>query len=271
MADLTKFNAIASDGKILSPIKGEYPDTPLPQEILDYVEHNVSLTEDRDNLDRRYNFDEFVDAENDSFKALYYAFSTKGKLRRLSIDYTNMLNHDGLGQNNPDQWKRATILKSSIDARAALAKHLNNALDELSEQNYLSDSTITDLIQLSVTTGHINTALTQELKDFVTRCPDIEYEEGRKDRHFLFEASNSLGGHYHIPDLRHGEAEEQLSLVSEGVSLAHSNRHSFPQLKNSARNQIAVQRDINFDELVKTSIWGGHALDSDDQNTPAPE
>lgn len=271
MTDLTTFNSLASDGKVLSPIEQEYPNTPLPQEILDYVAHNTAVLDDKDYVDRRYSFDDFADTENDTFNALYYAFSTKGKLRRLTIDYVNMLNHDELGEDNPTQWKRATILKSAIDARDLLAKHLNDALDEIEEQNYISDKTITDLVHLSVTTGHINTALTQQLADFVKNCPDLDYEAGNKKRHFLFEASNSLGGDYHIPDLRHGGAEEQLALVADGVKLAQTNRYTLPELRNSSRTQIAVPRDINFDEIVRVSIWGENALNADAPEDEPPE
>ncbi len=267
MADLTQFNATASDGKVLSPLAQEYPNTPLPQEIKDYVKQQVSLIDDADHLDRRYDFDEFVDAENDSFQALYYAFSTKGKLRRLSIDYSNMINHDGLGEDNQTQWKRATLLKSAIDIRSALATSLDTALNELGEQNFLSDTTIQNLVQLSVATGHVNIAMTEELHDFMQRNPDPAYDSGDKEKHFLFDATNSMGGHFHIPDLRHGAPEEQLSLVSEGVSLAQSQRYTFPQLRNSERNQLTVNRSIKFDDLVKRSIWGKGALETD----PTPD
>ena len=250
-----QFNNIAEDGKVLSPLPQAYPSTPLSDEISQYISQKIAEIEGADSFDRRWDFDKIADKDNDSFQTIYLASATKGKTSRLLIDYKNMLNLDGLGNNNEKQWENATLLQTTVKIRENLTRCLNNAFDELEDSQHISDETSQALVQLSVNASYVNEAMTRSMLDFMERNPDEEYENGNKQKHFLFDSSLSKGGQYHLADIRHGNTQDQCMLVAEGAKLA--NQHRMMSLDNlSDKTNLLSNQNSNFEDTLRKSVFG---------------
>ena len=195
---------------------------------------------------------------------MYYAVSTKGKTHRLLIDFKNMLNLDDMGQDNQSQWKNATLLKTAIETHKLHTSMLNDALDELKENGYLTDERNRTLIQLSVSSAYVNESMIKGLLEFMERNPDQEYEDGNKDKHFAFDSTNSLGGYFHLADIRHGKIEDQCLLVSEGAKFAKMHVATNPLLRSESKpqnNDITVVQNHNYEDMVRTAVFGNSTTD----------
>lgn len=257
------FNNVTNDGKVLSPLRTDYPDTPLPQEISDYVLGRIAVMEGPDHFDQIWDVDTLATADSQSYKSIYNAASQKAKLHRLSTDFSNMLNIDGLGADTKSQWHNATLLKTAIDMRALLADHLIAALDTLKSEGALSNAQSQTLVNLSVSAGHVNEELITSLNDFIARNPDPAFDSGEKDRHFLFEIPTTKNSDYYLCDVKHGNASDRLMRAAEGSRLADNFRNYSPALGGASKPHMPAKREDNFDALMRRAVLGDNPTPKD--------
>lgn len=261
---IKNFNNVAENGQILSPLPASYPDVELTDTVKAFTDEKINEIEGESSLSKKWNFNDIINADDNSFKSIYLAASTVGKISRLLIDYKNMLAKSGPGENNQTQWKNATILKTSYTLKDLLTENIEHALEEIKEQGFLSDDRNQELVELSVNASYANEEMIKSILNFMEQNPDPEYDSGQKQDHFLFENPLSKGGQYHLADIRHGNTQDQCMLVAEGANLANRHRLSLPDFSGTNTENLPAQQ--SFDHLIKRAVFG--VDNGEDKNSP---
>ena len=188
----------------------QHPDTPIPQNIRDYVEEELDITDSLDAFDTRWvkilygegkdQFKDIKDTDQTSYQAIDFAAAYKTQLYRITHTYKDILKEEWDTYNSQEHWENAQILKAAIDTRSDMSIRMSDAIDQLEETGYIDNQTIKDLYLIGDKCSHICQQIIIKTNDFIDKNPDQEYESGKKPYHRIFDGTTNLGAAMYLRD-----------------------------------------------------------------------
>lgn len=272
MVDTTNFS-LTNTSK-----SNQYPDTPIPQSIKDYVEEEIDITDSLDAFDTRWvkilygegkdQFKDIKDTDQTSYKAIDFAAAYKTQLYRITHTYKDILKEEWDTYNSQEHWENAQILKAAIDTRSDMSIRMSEAIDQLEETGYIDNQTIKDLYLIGDKCSHICQQIIIKTNDFIDKNPDQEYESGKKQYHRIFDGTTNLGAAMYLRDYdNHPAMMTQDVKNTENGNMYEKNHAQEYRKRHVKRNLGTSQMSLVAMGINDTITHNGQILQAPDRPT----